>query len=55
MNTTITQDLLELTVPTAIKWDQLLPGTWKQIQEVETSILVIFVKNNNTEGAMRGQ
>lgn len=43
MNTTITQDLLELIVPTAIKWDQLLPGTWKQTYEAETGILVIFV------------
>lgn len=43
MNTTITQDLLELIVPTAIKWDQLLAGTWKQTYEAETGILVIFV------------
>ena len=27
MNTSITQDLLELIVPTAIEWDQLLPET----------------------------
>lgn len=43
MNTSITQDLLELTVPTAVKWDQLLPGTWKQPYEVETGVLVILV------------
>lgn len=43
MNTTITQDLLELIVPTAIKWDQLLSGTWKQTYEAETGILGIFV------------
>lgn len=36
MNTSITQDLLELTVPIAEKWDQLLPGTWKQPYEIET-------------------
>lgn len=57
MNTTITQDLLELIVPTAIKWDQLLPGTWKQTQRVETGILVIFLKKKksktkNTGGAI---
>lgn len=27
MNTSITQDLLELIVPTAVEWDQLLPET----------------------------
>lgn len=37
MNTSITQDLLELMVPTAIKWDQLLPETQKQPYEVETA------------------
>lgn len=45
MNTSITWDLLELIVPTAIKWDQLLPGTWKQPYEVETGYLMILVKN----------
>lgn len=36
MNTSITQDSLELTVPTALKWDQLLPGTCKQPYEEGT-------------------
>ena len=31
MNMTITQDLIELIVPIAIKWDQLLPETWKHL------------------------
>ena len=37
MNTSITQDLLGLMVPTARKWDQLLPETQKQPYEVETA------------------
>lgn len=43
MNTCITQDLLELIVPTAIKWDQLLPATWKWPYGVETDPTVSLV------------
>lgn len=50
MNTSITQDLLELMVPTAIKWDQLSPETQKQPCEVETHSSVILVKK--TEGCL---
>lgn len=45
MNTCITQDLLELIVPTAIKWDQLLPATWKWPYGVETDPTVSPVWN----------
>ena len=52
MNTSITQDLLELVVPTAIKWDQLLPETQKQPYDVETryfSDSCLKKKNNKNQ------
>ena len=48
MNTSITQDLLELIVPTAVEWDQLLPETQHSLMKWKLDISAILVKKRKS-------